>query len=73
MIFVGILNGLVPTGARRRLPQYRLFVLIVRICVAVIIGSQFSHGSYNQQPSDAQNRSLFDEPLGLNDSLFLLL
>ncbi|KAF1922326.1 uncharacterized protein M421DRAFT_412960 [Didymella exigua CBS 183.55] len=72
MISVGIFNGAGPTGARRRLPRYRLFALIVGICLAVITGSHFSHVSHSQQPSDVQKRSLFDESLRLNNSLVSL-
>ena len=72
MISVGIFNGAGPTVARRRLPRYRLFALTVGVCLAVITGSHFSHGSHNQQPFDVQKRSLFDEPFGLNDSLVSL-
>lgn len=72
MISVGIFNGARPTGARRRLPRYRLFALVVGICLAVITGSHFSHGSHDQQPTDVQKRGLFDVPRGINDSLVSL-
>lgn len=72
MISVGILNGAGPTEARRRGPRYRLFALIVGICLAVITGSHFSHGPHDRQPPDVQKRSLFEEPFGFNDSLVSL-
>jgi hypothetical protein len=72
MISLGILDGVGPAGTRRRLSRYRLFALVVGICLAVITGSHFSHGSHNQQPFDLQKRSILDEPLGFNDSLVSL-
>ncbi|OAG17327.1 hypothetical protein CC77DRAFT_287457 [Alternaria alternata] len=72
MISVGILDGVGSTGSRRRLPLYRLLAVLVVTCLVLITGSHFSHGSHNRQPSDVERRSLFDEPLRLNDSLVSL-